>query len=242
MYSCWKISWMSEEPLNVTWCTAPCTALPLGRPNHLKQVLRIIQHLRGAWDELSLEASILLKGNHACTPPELLDCTLADLHRTHQGMEKMQVQGSKAVYWPCIDAYIADYIWRCTICTKYKASLLAQPMLPWDILHGLWQEIAADYIHNKGKEYLVICDLFSKYLFLSKVSSQSAYPLSQKLQELISQYRPPSHIDTENSPPFTSDKSTQFLQQQHINHTTSSPYFSQSNISLSDMSRLWRPL
>ena len=79
----------------------------------------------------------------------------------------------------------------------HKASPAAQPMLPRDILCDLWHKITADYFNQKGKEYLFICNLFSKYPFLSKVSSKFAFSLSQKLQELLSLYGPPSLIYTQ---------------------------------------------
>ena len=197
-----------------------------GLPNCLKQVLRIAQHFWDTWDELSLKDSILLKGNCICIPIELLNCTLADLHGANQGMEKMQAEVREAVYWPSISADIADYVCRCTICTKHKAS---QPMLPQDIPDSPWQEIAADYFHQRSKEYLLICNLLSKYPFLFRISSKSTYSLSQKLQGLIFQYGPCSHIYTDNSPPFMSDEFTQFLQWQHIDHTTSFQHFPRSN-------------
>ena len=78
-------------------------------PDHLKQVPRITQHFWGAQDELSLEASILLKGSQICIPSELLNCTLAEPHGAHQGIEKMQAQAREAVYWPGIYASITDY-------------------------------------------------------------------------------------------------------------------------------------
>ena len=96
-------------------------------------------------------------------PQELFHHTLGDLHGAHQGMKKMQAKAREAVYWPGIHANNKDYICRCTICTKHKASLPAQPMLPQDIPNGPWQEITADSFHHKGKEYLLIWNLFSKY-------------------------------------------------------------------------------
>ena len=124
----------------------------------------------------------------------------------------MQTQVKEAVYWPSIDTDIANYIPRCTICTRHKAFLLAQSMLPQDIPDGPWQEITVNYFHHKGKGYLLICNMFSKYPFLSKVSSKSALSLSQKLQEVISHYGLPSLIYTDNGPPFTSDEFTKLLQ------------------------------
>ena len=83
-------------------------------------------------------------------------------------------------------------------------------------------------ITHKGKEYLLICDLFSKYPFLSKITSKSAYSLSQHFQELISHHRPPSLIYTNNAP-FTSSESATFLQCYYIDEITSSSHFPQSN-------------
>ena len=141
----------------------------------------------------------------------------------------MQAQARESVYWPHIDADIADYVSQCIICTKHKASPPAQPMLPKDIPDGPWQDIAADYMTHKGHEYLIICDAFSKYLFAYKVSSKSAQSLCAHLLELISQYGPPALLSTDNGPPFASDELTEFLMHHHIEHHTSSPHFSRSN-------------
>ena len=66
--------------------------------------------------------------------------------------------------------------------------------------------MTAYYFTQKGKEYLIICDLFSKYPLLYKVSTKSAQSLSQCLQELISQYRLPCLLYTKNGPHFTSNE------------------------------------
>ena len=89
----------------------------------------------------------------------------------------MQTQAREAVYWPDIDADIANYFSQCTICTKHKASPPAQAMLPRDVPYGPWQEIAVDYLTHKGRDYLLSCDLFSKYPLLYKVSTKSAQSL-----------------------------------------------------------------
>ena len=135
----------------------------------------------------------------------------------------------EALYWPSIDVDIADYVCWCTICTKHKASPPAQPMLPRDVLDGSWQEITADYFTHKGKEYLLICDLFSKYPFLYKVSTKSAQSLCACLPELISQCGPPSLLSMDNGQPFASEELTQFLQCHHIEHSAASLHFPRSN-------------
>ena len=161
--------------------------------------------------------------------PEFLDHILADLHGTHQGTDRMQAQVREEVYWPSIDADITDYVCQCTIYTKHKASLTTQPMVPRDIPDGPWQEIAADYLTYKVREYLLVCNLFSKYSFIYKVSTKSAQSLCVHLHKLISQYRPPSLLFTDNGPPFASSELAQFLQCHHIDHITSFLHFPRSN-------------
>ena len=171
----------------------------------------------------------LLKGTRVCIPSELLKRTLADLHGVHQGVDRMQAQAREAVYWPGIDADISDYGSQCTICTKCKASLPAQPMLHRDIPDSPWQDITADYMTHKSHEYVIICDAFSKYPFVYKVKSKSAQSLCMHLLELISQYEPPMSLSTDNGPPFASDELTEFLMCHCIAHHTSSPHFPRSN-------------
>ena len=141
----------------------------------------------------------------------------------------MQVQVREAVYWLVKDADITDYVHWCTICTKHKASPPSQPMLPRDIPDGPWQESTANYLAHKGRQYLLVCNLFSKYPFLYKVSTNSAQSLCMHLQELISQYRLPCLLYTDNGPPFMSKELMQFLQCNHKDHVTSSASLSRSN-------------
>ena len=55
------------------------------------------------------------------------------------------------VYWPRLDADIADYANRCKTCTQHKAKQAVQPMLPRDVPDSPWQELAADFfIHKQG--------------------------------------------------------------------------------------------
>ena len=108
-----------------------------------------------------MEDSILLKGDRVCILPKLLDRILADLHGAHQGSEKLQAQGQVLVYWPGTDADITDYVKRYPLHTRHKAT---QPV---QLLY-------------KGKDYLLICDLFNNYPFLYKTTTKSASPQSKE--------------------------------------------------------------
>ena len=122
-----------------------------GWPNRVCDVPHLAHQFWSLRDELTIKDGVLLKGNRVCIPPELHNRTLYDLHDSHQGIEKMTHITRANVYWPGIDANIADYVRRCTICTKHKASQTVQPMLPCDIPDGPWQELAANYFTHKAR-------------------------------------------------------------------------------------------
>ena len=57
---------------------------------------------------MTIEEGVLLKGNRVCIPHELNDRTLYGLHNSYQGVEKMTHLARICIYWPRIDADIAD--------------------------------------------------------------------------------------------------------------------------------------
>ena len=61
----------------------PVPAHPQGWSDYLQLIPGIAQHSWDTWDELPIEAGILLKRDCICIPPELLDRTLTDLHGTN---------------------------------------------------------------------------------------------------------------------------------------------------------------
>ena len=78
----------------------------------------------------------------------------------------------------------------------HKASPLAQPMLPQDIPDSLWQEIATNYFHHKGKVHLLVYNLFSTYPFLSKSFLQISLlsvPKATRTHQPVQTAQPPLH-------------------------------------------------
>ena len=154
---------------------------------------------------------------------------LSDLHGNHRGIEKMRHLSQHTIYWPSLDADIADYVNRCKTCTQHKAKQAVQPMLPRDVPDSPWQELAADFFMHNHKEYLLIADTFSKYPFVYQISSKTAESINKKLQNLISQYGPPKRFFSDNGPPFSSKAFQKFLASHYIDHITSSPLYPKSN-------------
>ena len=133
------------------------------------------------------------------------------------------------VYWPRLDADIANYVNCCKTCTQHKAKQAVQPMLPRDVPDSPWQDLAADFFTYKHKEYLLIADTFSKYPFIYQTSSKTAKSIIKKLQNLILQYDPPKRFSSDNGLPFSSEAFQKFPTSQYIDHITSFPHYPKSN-------------
>ena len=78
-------------------------------------------------------------------------------------------------------------------------------MLHRDVSDSPWQDLAADFLTYNQKEYFLIADTFSKYLFIYQTSFKSAESIIKKLQNLISQYGPLKRFFSDNGPPFSSE-------------------------------------
>ena len=148
----------------------------------------------------------------------------------YQGIEKMQLQAQEAVYLTSITADIANYVRICLLSARHKATQLVQPMLPWDIPNSLWQEITTNYFNHKGKDYLLICDLLSKYPFLI-----------QKTQELIAQYRASRSLHTDNRSLFCRKNLSNSYDASSSSTSPLAPTTTGPMVSLSGRSRCSRP-
>ena len=109
--------------------------------------------------------------------------------RTHQYWKKMQHSTWSSIYCPSIDAAITKYVNWCQVCIQHKAQAPI-PMMTRDIPNRPWEEIAAEVFTHSQKNYLLICNMFSKYPFLFKMPKKTAETIISMFQELFTQYGP----------------------------------------------------
>ena len=103
----------------------------------------------------------------------------------HLGIEKMQHRARATVYWPGIDADIAEYIKHHKTCTQHKATQHTELMIPRDVPEAPQQHLTANFFHFKNKEYLLIADTFSKYPFTFKIPTKTADTVIPKFAQLF---------------------------------------------------------
>ena len=125
---------------------------------------------RAYWDQLSTDEGLLLMGPRIVIPSCLREEYLQRLHQGHLSATKVQQNARQHLYWPGLDADIADYTRRCQECIC-RSQPSKEPLQAHDVPQEPWERIAMDYFYMNGRLYILICDYFSKFPFLFQVKT-----------------------------------------------------------------------
>ena len=186
---------------------------------------------RAYWDfrdQLSTDEGLLLMGPRIVIPSCLHEEYLQRLHQGHLSHQS-PTECPGQLYWPGLDADIADYTRRCQECIHQSQPPKEPKLQAHDIPQEPWERIAMDYFIMNGRLYILICDYFSKFPFLFQVKTMSFANLKDHLVELFSVEGIPDEIMSDNGPPFNGKEFSSFLIGLGIRHTTSSPNYPWSN-------------
>ena len=89
-----------------------------GWPDNTKELLSDLRVFWSLRDELAVEDGIIFRGKHVLIPERQRADILAQLHQSHQGIQKTQILASEGVYWPTITKEIEEMTRTCTLCQE----------------------------------------------------------------------------------------------------------------------------
>ena len=199
-----------------------------GWPHQRRHTPRMARAYWDFRDQLSTDEGLLLMGARIVIPSCLHEEYLQRLHQGHLSATKVQQNTRQHLYWPGLDADIADYTRRCQECI-HRSQPPKEPLQAHDVPQEPWERIALDYFYMNGRLYILICDYFSKFPFLFQVKTTSFANLKDHLEELFSVEGIPNEIMSNNGPSFNGKEFSSYLTGLGIRHTTSSPNYPHSN-------------
>ena len=199
-----------------------------GWPHQRRHTPRMARAYWDFRDQLSTDEGLLLMGPRIVIPSCLCEEYLQRLHQGHLSATKVQQNACQHLYWPGLDADIADYTRRCQECIC-RSQPPKEPLQAHEVPQEPWERIAMDYFYMNGRLYILICDYFSKFPFLFQVKTTSFANLKDHLEELFSVEGIPDEIMSDNGPPFNGKEFSSYLTGLGIRHTTSSPHYPRSN-------------
>jgi transposase InsO family protein len=183
-------------------------------------------HIR---DELTVEDSLVYRGNRLVVPLSLRRYVLQSAHEGHLGMNRCKQRAREACFWPGMNAELETLLQNCAVCQTSQSALPKQKMVLREVPEMPWQNIGSDIFQFGKDHYVIVVDYYSKWIATKKLNDLSANGLINALLCIFYIHGFPSQITSDNGPQYASDHFRKFCSQHSITHRTTSPYYAQSN-------------
>ena len=145
------------------------------------------------------------------------------------GMEGCIRRGRESVFWPGMRAAIQDYVSKCETCQRYSRKQQRETLRPTDCAARPWSVVGVDLFYMAGTNFMVVVDYYSNFPEIDKLQDTSTLTVIQCLKRQFARHGVPEIVRSDNGPQFASFAFQKFAAEWQFEHTTSSPYFPQSN-------------
>lgn len=200
-----------------------------GWPEEKKKCPMIVSEFWNHRDELSYLHGIIFKGEKIVMPTSLRSDMLSRIHASHLGIEKCKQRARDIMFWPGMGKEIESIISKCSVCLTYRPSNTKEPMISHKIPDRPWQVVATDLFTWNNEDYLVTVDYYSRYFELDRLHSTTSAAVIHKLKAAFARHGIPETVISDNGPQYSSGEFASFVKAWEFTHTTTSPYYPQSN-------------
>lgn len=178
--------------------------------------------------ELSEDEGLLFLNDRVVIPVSMRKEILSKLHESHFGVEKTKSRARQVVYWPGMSHEIENLILNCSICAKYRANNIKEPLIPHEIPTMPFIKVACDLLDFENESYLVLSDYLSKWIELVKIKNKTACEVISKLKVIFATHGIPKQVVADNMP-FNSVECKRFCNEWNFEFVYSSPMYPRSN-------------
>ena len=127
-------------------------------------------------------------------PREMRPEMLQYIHEGHQGKERCLLRARNSVFWPKITYNVQQLIENCMICQEYGKSQpligISQELPPFP-----WHALATDLFYWKRMDFLIVADVFSKYIIVRKLPNSISAAMCTEISMIVTELGLP-HIWT----------------------------------------------
>ena len=157
---------------------------------------------------LSIESGLITCGTKIIVPREMRPEILQYIHEGHQGKEHCLLRAKNTMFW----TKITDDIQQLTELPIGAT----QELLPFP-----WHALATDLLYWKRMDFLIVADVFSKYIQVRKLPDSTSTAMYIELSMIVTELGLPHIIKSDKGPCYNSKEFQQFLQCYSIMHQTS---------------------
>ena len=160
---------------------------------------------------LSNESGLITCGNRIIVLREMRPEMLQYIHEGHHGKECCLLRERNTVFWPKMTYDIQQLIEKCMIHQEYGKS---QPLIgtTQELTPFLWHTLATDLFYWKRMDFLIVANVFSKYILVRKLPNSTSAVVCIELSLIVTELGLPHLIRSDNGPGYNSKEFQQFLQ------------------------------
>ncbi|XP_058827225.1 uncharacterized protein K02A2.6-like [Topomyia yanbarensis] len=181
---------------------------------------------------LHVLGSLVCKDDRVILPYLLREKALKSAHGGHVGEVAMKRIMRGFFWWPRMSSDVARFVKNCNTCTLLSKRNPPLPLANRDMPTGPWEFIQIDFLSipkcGHG-EFLVVIDIYSRYLSVVEMKAMDAESTNLALSEVFQMWGCPLVIQSDNGPPFQSAAFTKFWEDKGIKVRKSIPLSPQSN-------------
>ena len=184
-------------------------------------------------DEITIDHNkkILLRGTRIIIPASLQKRTIQIAHEGHQGQARTKALLREAVRFPGMDEQVRTELEHCLACQATAQPNHLEPMKTAPMPNRPWDKVKIDFYGPlpTGQYILVVIDCYSRFPEIEILATTSAQKVFPKLDSIFARHGIPSHLTSDNGPPFQSHEFGRYMTAMGITHTTSTPLWPQGN-------------
>ena len=112
-------------------------------------------------DELTVQGTLIFKGQRLVVPASLRKELLAATHASHIGVEACIRRARDSLYWPRMSTELKEYIVKCDVCMAHRSEQSKEPIQQHDLAARPWSKVAVD-LCDLDRRTLLVIEWFSK--------------------------------------------------------------------------------
>ena len=223
-----KLEWLRKSTSQNKQLTRLKGYISTGFPCDKKNLPTDLHEFWPYKEMLSIESGLITCGNRIIVPREMWPEMFQYIQKGHQGKDRCLLRARNIVFWPKMTYDIQQLIEKCLICQEYGKS---QPLIgtTQELPPFPWHTLATDLFYWKRMDFLIVADVFSKYILVRKFPDSTSASMCIELSVIVTELGLPHIIRSDNGPCYNSKEFQQFLQCYSITHQTCSPNHRSSN-------------
>ena len=177
---------------------------------------------------ITLQGRLLMYDARIIIPSSLRLDILDRIHQGHQGITKCRERAKQAVWWPGVRKQISDLITQCRVCCQ-NVKNHPEPLVPSELPNHPWQTIATDLFDYKQKTYILLVDLYSRYIEIALLDRTTSKDIIEHIKSIFARHGIPTFVHSDNGPQYSSKEFSTFAADYGFKHYTSSPGHASGN-------------